>query len=187
MTTGRRAVVVPLKSFSNAKERLRVDLTSDAVEGLVRRLARGVIEAAGPLDTYVVTDDREVAAFAKDLGAKILLPAESGLNAAVSYAYETLSTLYDYILFAQGDIQRPAGIHEFPFSADVTLVPDHHQTGTALLGLRTNTSFNFAFGPNSALLHLAEADRLGLSSTTLIESPWRFDLDDVNDFIEPQK
>jgi 2-phospho-L-lactate guanylyltransferase len=63
----------------------------------------------------------------------------------------------------------------------VTIVTDHHGTGTNVLALPTGLDFHFSYGANSASLHRREAERLGCPVTTVSDSPWRFDVDEPDD------
>ncbi|HET8991335.1 MAG TPA: hypothetical protein VFN59_09580 [Acidimicrobiales bacterium] len=172
-------VIVPLKSFSRAKSRLRMVAGLD-VDRLVEEMARAVVEAARPRATFVATDDADVARWARGLGAAVVL-APPGLNAAVEVAYRELGDSADVAVVAHGDIVDPVGLGDFRPGCDVTIVADHHGTGTTVLAVPTGAGFRFAFGPSSRSRHEREASRLGLAWRTLTDSPWRFDVDQPGD------
>lgn len=172
-------VIVPLKSFSRAKSRLRTVAGLD-VDRLVEEMARAVVEAARPRATFVATDDADVARWARGLGAAVVL-APPGLNAAVEVAYRELGDSADVAVVAHGDIVDPVGLGDFRPGCDVTIVADHHGTGTTVLAVPTGAGFRFAFGPSSRSRHEREASRLGLAWRTLTDSPWRFDVDQPGD------
>src|SRR5690606_36656798 len=80
----RCAVLVPVKSFTEAKVRLApaLDVPSRAV--LARQMAGVVVAAAAPLPVAVVCDDPEVAELARGEGAEVFWRPERGLNGAVA-------------------------------------------------------------------------------------------------------
>ncbi|MGD0811714.1 MAG: hypothetical protein ABSA91_18700, partial [Acidimicrobiales bacterium] len=63
---GTRAVVIPVKAFSNAKMRLASVLRPEERAALAREMAAHVISASRPLPVIVVCDDLEVAAWAEN-------------------------------------------------------------------------------------------------------------------------
>lgn len=176
----RRLVLVPLKNFSDAKSRLREVLSEDEVETLTRELARAVLEAVKPYETLVVCDDDDVAAFAARCGAGVFRATARSLNGAVSEAYKSLAQ-YDQAIIVHADLRSPQGLGRFQPGPGVTIVTDHHGTGTNVLSLPTGLDFHFSYGQNSAFLHQREAVRLGIACELKTNSPWRFDVDEPDD------
>ena len=174
-------LIVPLRSFAHAKSRLRAVPGLD-VDGLVEGLARAVVLAARPRVTVVATDDRDVARWARGLGAVVVL-APPGLNAAVEAAYRELGDGAELAIVAHGDLAEPAGLGDFCPEVGVTVVADHRGTGTNVLAVPTGVGFRFSFGPSSRTLHELEAARLGLPRWTVTDSPWRFDVDEPDDLV----
>src|SRR5436305_6290940 len=74
------AVLLPVKSFAEAKLRLAPALDPGRRAALARAMATLVVAAAAPLPTAVVCDDAEVATWARDLGALVVWEPERGLN-----------------------------------------------------------------------------------------------------------
>lgn len=172
-------VIVPLKSFARAKSRLRAVAGLD-VDRLVEELARAVLDAARPRVTVVATDDDDVAHWARGLEAAVVL-APPGLNAAVDAAYRALGHSVEFAVVAHGDLADPVGLGQFHPEAGVTVVADHRGTGTTVLAVPADAGFRFSFGASSRALHEHEAARLGLAWRTIIDSPWRFDVDEPSD------
>ena len=172
-------VIVPLRSFDRAKSRLRAVAGLD-VRRLVEELARAVVLSARPRDTFVATDDDDVARWARALGAGVVL-TPPGLNAAVGAAYRRIADVVDVAVVAHGDLVDPAGLGDFLPEPGVTVVADHHGTGTTVLVVPTGADFRFCFGPSSRTHHEREAARLGLAWRTVTDSPWRFDVDEPSD------
>jgi 2-phospho-L-lactate guanylyltransferase len=176
----RRVVLVPLKNFSDAKSRLREILSEHDVETLTRELARAVLEAVKPYETLVVCDDDDVAAFATHCGARVFRATARSLNGAVSEAYRSLAH-YDQALIVHADLRSPQGLGSFRPGPGITIVTDHHGTGTNVLSLPTGVDFQFSYGQDSAKLHQREAVRLGITCEVTVNSPWRFDVDEPDD------
>ena len=80
---GPLAVLLPVKSFADAKLRLAPALDASARRDLARSMASHVVACAGTLPVAVVCDDTEVAAWARDSGALVVWEPERGLNRAV--------------------------------------------------------------------------------------------------------
>src|SRR3954453_15972599 len=78
------AVLVPVKSFSVAKRRLAPALDAAEREALARSMAEQVLRAAEPMPVAVVCDDGEVAGWATERGALVILAPGRGLNGAVA-------------------------------------------------------------------------------------------------------
>lgn len=177
-------VVIPVKSFDVAKDRLRRGGVED-VSVLARRLANGVIDASAPRQVIVLSESPDVTAFAFEHHLEAIESDAVGLNGAVQHAYELLGERYDRLIVAHGDLRFPLGLGTFTPSTDVTIVTDHLGAGTNVLVVPTRCGFTFHYGENSSLLHRDEAERLGLSYAFITDSPWRFDVDEPGDLIDP--
>ncbi|MBU6215489.1 MAG: hypothetical protein KGR17_02710 [Acidobacteria bacterium] len=181
-------LLVPLKGFGEAKERLAVSLDAEARRSLAERLARGVLEAAGDLPVVVVCTDDHVASWARGLGASALQPHAGGLVEDLTEVCRALTDRgAERITIAPGDLARPGAIRSVldrqlgeADGRTVLVVPDRRADGTNLLSLPTGVGFRFRYGPGSAAAHIAEAERLGLP-VVLAEDPdlaWDVDLPD---------
>jgi 2-phospho-L-lactate guanylyltransferase len=176
-------IVVPIKQFDVAKERLRLGGVAE-VSDLARSLARGVLEASSPRHVVVVSESDDVTQFAKEHGAEVLETPSNGLNSAVHSAYESLATRFEEVIIVHGDLRFPEGLGTFLFESGITLVADHLGEGTNVLALPTGLEFHFAYGPGSLERHVEEAKRLGTEFRVITDSPWRFDVDEAGD-IDP--
>lgn len=177
-------VVVPIKRFDIAKERLRLAHVPE-VTSLARTLAAGVLVAASPRPVVVVSESKEMSQFAEDYGAEFLKSPDVGLNSSVQWAYATLSDEFDRLIVAHGDLRTPEGIGTFEFEPGVTLVADHYGEGTNVLVVPTGLSFHFSYGPGSLARHAREAQRLKVEYRAILDSPWRFDVDEASDLKDP--
>jgi 2-phospho-L-lactate guanylyltransferase len=174
------AIVVPLKRFDLAKDRLRQVGTIDAT-ALAEDLALGVLHACSPRHIVVLSESDEVSQFALSHGAEAWRSQARDLNEAVQGAYEALRLRFDRLIIAHGDLANPVGLGRFEPGPGVTIVADHHRTGTNVLVLPTSLDFHFAYGPGSLQLHQSEAERLGVACRVIDDSPWRFDVDEPAD------
>jgi 2-phospho-L-lactate guanylyltransferase len=164
-----RVVLVPVKSFRRAKERLAPVLDAEERAQLVRDLATRVISAAAPLAVAVVCDDEEVAEFVRRLGAQVLWTPGLGLSGAVSSGVEQLAAAgVDVVTVAHGDLPLACDLSSAGRDAagggtgEVTLVPDRRLDGTNVATVPSAAGFVFAYGPGSFARHRAEAARIGL-------------------------
>ncbi|MHB8380544.1 MAG: hypothetical protein ACYDB2_11665 [Acidimicrobiales bacterium] len=174
------AVVVPLKRFDRAKERLRSDPALD-VSTIVEDLARHVLASSRPRTVVVVTEDPDVSRFAVSEGAEVWSSAASNLNEAVQGAYEGLVERFDQLIVAHGDLRYPAGLGTFDTLPGITFFADHHGTGTNAMVLPTGLDFHFAYGADSLRRHVEEAERLNAVYRVITTSPWRYDVDEPRD------
>ncbi len=174
------AVVVPLKDFEVAKGRLRQGEGLNAAE-IAEKLARGVIASSAPRHVIVLSEDPRVSAFALSLGAEVRETRATGLNPAVQDAYRALHDRFERLIVAHGDLSRPAGLGTFETLPGITLFADRHGKGTNVLVLPTGLDFHFAYGPQSLRRHVGEAERLKVAYRVVLDSPWRFDVDEPSD------
>jgi len=187
------AVLVPVKAFHSAKERLSAVLSDTERAQLARRLASTVLEAARPLDIMVVCDDPEVARFAKERGAAVSFQPGRGLNTAVqAAAWELVSSGKIRVSVVHADLADPSPLAEMLGSVDqetILLVPDRRLDGTNVASLPSvvlrqpddGSGFRFGYGPGSLGHHIAEADRLGRPARVVKESNLCFDIDEPGD------
>ena len=186
-----RAVLVPIKAFSDAKGRLAPVLDASERIALSRRLAEGVLRSAGELDLFVVCDDKEVASFAESLAATVIWTPRLGLSGAVSKGVATMAKAgVSTAVIAHGDLARPSRLAAFSSAASevaVTLVPDRRRNGTNVICLPAGADFAFSYGPLSFAKHFAEAARLGLGPVVVEDDELSIDIDLPSDlgFLRP--
>jgi 2-phospho-L-lactate guanylyltransferase len=179
------AVVIPVKSFEMAKERL-----SDALEpadraDLAKTMASGVVAAAAPLPTFVVCGSTEVAAWAVSAGAGVIWLGRPGLNPAIAHATEVLhADGYQRAIIAHGDLPLARSLSWVGEFDGVTIVPDRRGEGTNVMAVPLGTEFRFQYGELSAPAHQAEAERLDLALRIVPDESLGWDVDvpaDLND------
>jgi 2-phospho-L-lactate guanylyltransferase (CobY/MobA/RfbA family) len=176
----RDAFVVPLKRFDVAKTRLRTG-GSQEVDALAHYLATNVLLNCAPRHVIVLSESDGITRFAQDLGVEVIETDAADLNDAAQRAYALLTHRFDQLIFVHGDLRDPAGLSLFHPPPGVTIVTDHHGTGTNVLALPTGLDFRFNYGVGSAQLHEKEAQRIGTSCEVIVDSPWRFDVDEPGD------
>ncbi len=175
------AVVIPVKAFGQAKERLAGVLRADQRRHLAQVLATRVVLAAAPLPVFVVCDDDEVATWATSLGATVAWTPALGLNAAVRTAVGSLATSgIDVVTVAHGDLAEPSTLGSLPVIDGVTLVPDTRRDGTNVIVVQTALPFEFGYGPGSFERHRRECARLGVAHL-VVESILGRDVDVPSD------
>jgi len=174
------AVLVPVKAFGEAKRRLSPALAAPERAALSRRLAAGVIAAAAPLPVAVVCDDREVAGWARELGALVIWEPGRGLNGAVAAGVARLAAEgVTAVAVAHGDLARPAGLTALVLDhpGGVTLVPDGRDDGTNVVLLPSGAAFRFSYGPGSFRRHLDEGNTSGLTVQVVRGTDLSLDVD----------
>ena len=172
------AVLVPGKSFGEAKLRLAPALDPAHRAELARLMATHVVQSAAPLPTAVVCDDAEVAEWARDLGALVVWEPERGLNRAVEAGVARLATGgARRVVVAHADLPRAGHLGWVARFAGVTLVPDHIDNGTNVICVPGDAGFTFSYGPGSFARHGAEAHRLGLPLRVVREPSLSHDVD----------
>ncbi len=187
------AAVVPFKSFTRGKNRLRVRYSDSEMEQILHALLLDVLGALGCAHEVdylaVLTDDEAVARVARAAGADVRLRTpDPGLNEAIELAAKELEADgYEALLVVLGDLPllRGADIDEVVKAGEqheIVLVPSS-DGGTALLLLRPPRRIPLRFGPNSASRHAEVAGKAKLRACEL-DSPeeiCRVDLDTLED------
>jgi 2-phospho-L-lactate/phosphoenolpyruvate guanylyltransferase len=174
-------VVIPIRSFAEAKARLADHLPPDARADFARELATRVVEAAAPLPIVIVTGAPEVRAWAEARGLDVVADPGGGLDAAAAAGRARTAEL--------GCVRTVVAHADLPFAeslADlgrdlsrpiVTLVPCHRDDGTNICSVPVDAAFEFAYGPGSFRRHAAEARRLGLGLRIVRRADLAFDVD----------
>ncbi len=172
------AVLVPVKSFGEAKLRLAPSLDPPRRAALARAMATHVVTSAAPMPTAVVCDDAEVAAWARDLGALVVWEPERGLNRAVEAGVARLAAGgATRVVVAHADLPQAGRLEWVARFAGVTVVPDHRDNGTNVICVPGDAGFTFSYGPGSFTRHGAEAHRLGLALRVVREPSLSHDVD----------
>jgi len=182
------AVLIPIKAFSEAKERLAPTLDPTLRGRIARWTAERVIEAAGELPVHVTCDDDEVARWAREHGANVLLQPGKGLNNAVNDAVVSLTELgCRHVVIVHADLPRPRPLAGLIRADTITLVPDRRNDGTNVICLPAGCGLKVAYGAGSFRRHLGIALALpGAPPVEVVRDPFlALDLDTPADLQHP--
>jgi 2-phospho-L-lactate guanylyltransferase len=178
------AVVIPIKAFEQAKDRLSGVLSTDQRALLARTTALGVLESVRGASVFVVCDNLEVSQWATSHGATVVDQSQPGLNAAVQ---EGISAAHEYerVMIVHSDLPLPSRLRELLGSSvasnTVTIVPDRHHDGTNVLIIPSGVGFTCHYGANSFEAHLAEATKLELAIEIIEDDELALDIDTPDD------
>ena len=177
----RTIVLVPIRSFDDAKSRLAESLNPQTRWALMRQMAETVVVAAHDLPVWVVTDDDEVVQWAQELHATSHRVGVSGLNPAITAAAAAAALAgAARIIIAHADLPYASDLRVVTGSG-VAIAPDRNRDGTNVMSLPTGTGFRFAYGPGSFEKHRAEAARLGLDFSEIDDASLAWDVDSPED------
>jgi 2-phospho-L-lactate guanylyltransferase len=160
--------VIPVKSLSAAKSRLRGAVADSRHEELALAMVRDTVAAVGACaavgDVLVVTDDPAAAAAVTALGARAVPDSPgAGLNAAMRFGADVVAGLARSRAVLTGDLPalRPAelGAALAAAGAGRSFVADAAGTGTVLLTAGVGAALDPHFGPGSAAAHAASLAR----------------------------
>jgi 2-phospho-L-lactate guanylyltransferase len=180
------AVLLPVKSFRQAKLRLAAALDDQHRAVLARAMATNVAAAAGHLPVHVVCDDEEVATWAAGVGASVIWRPGRGLNAAVTDGVEHLAALgFDKVIVAHADLPHALDLSWVADFDGITLVPDRRDDGTNVACVPSRAGFAFAYGPGSFERHQLEAARLQIPVRIEREQRLGWDVDVPDDLQMP--
>ena len=172
------AVLIPVKAFDQAKNRLADTLSPADRARLARDLAERVVRAAAPLPVFIACEDDAVAQWAASVGATAIRTNGGGLSAVVDQGVVTVAHAgFTMVCIAHGDLPAASDLGRLVEHAGVTLVPDRHGDGTNILCVPTAVGFRFAYGPGSFRRHVAEAQRLALPIRIVHDDALAWDVD----------
>ena len=175
------AVLVPIKDFRHAKNRLSNRLDASERESLARTMARQVLEAAEGFSIHVVCDSEEVVVWAKSVGAEVIAVTQPGLNAAITEAMFEIADKFTHAIIVHADLPHAKSLDGIASPNAVSIVPDRHGRGTNVLSLPTGTPFKFHYGDGSLFSHMDEAISQGLDLKVLQIPELQWDVDTPED------
>jgi 2-phospho-L-lactate guanylyltransferase len=193
-------VLLPVKDFRQAKQRLLSALDSDARAGLARAMLQDVLQviarARSPHRVVVFTACDEAIEMSKPFGFDIVIEESvDGHSAAVNRMVETLSAGCARIISIAGDLPRllPSEL-DFALEAasePITLIPSRDWTGTNGVVFITPSRIAMEYGEGSFRRHLSRAAAAGIPSDVMDLPGIAFDIDtpeDLQAFMEdPRK
>jgi 2-phospho-L-lactate guanylyltransferase len=169
----RTAAILPIKSFAQAKQRLRHELSSHDRRALV----------------VVVSGDRVAQRIAGGYGATVVEDDERGHNTAAGRGIESLQRDgIERALLVPGDcpLLSPDDLNVLlthpAAERSALIVPDRHGTGTNALLLTPPDVLTPSFGPDSRRRHLADANKAGIAAEVVELDSLALDVDTPEDF-----
>jgi 2-phospho-L-lactate guanylyltransferase len=179
---GHEAVLVPVKSFRQAKVRLAPALSEAERTALAQKMATRVVASAAGLPVAVVCDDSDVAAWARQLGALVIWEPGCGLNGAVQDGVARLAAAgAALVVVAASDLPLATDLRWVARFPGVTIVPDRRGDGTNVIAVPSQAGFTFSYGPGSFARHLDEAKRIGQAVRVVYSSSLAWDVDVPDD------
>ncbi len=190
------AAVIPVKGFSNAKQRLSPLLSradrERLAEAMFRDVLHQVMNARGLGATFVVTGDDKVAAIASNAGAAVIIEeAEKGETSAVDLARSQLKNAgWESVLVLPADmpllratdieivLAQVPGDARAPFGL---LVPSHDRLGTNALLLAPPDVIKLRFGYDSFAFHMNQLAAQGLPASCFENERIALDIDEPKD------
>ncbi|HMS24332.1 MAG TPA: 2-phospho-L-lactate guanylyltransferase [Acidimicrobiia bacterium] len=181
------ALVIPVRSFADAKTRLASTLNPTQREELMRNCVSRVI-AAGQNTTYIqeivlVSADKHVKHFAQ-LASVNFFSSDVSLNEDLNACVYGLNLSLDGIIISHGDlpwITTFDDVHEYLLHHQIVIAPDRHRKGTNIYAHNREVSAQYEFGADSLSKHIRNI-RATRMSYTLIQSPeYGLDIDTPHD------
>jgi 2-phospho-L-lactate guanylyltransferase len=188
----RTLAVLPVKTFTEAKARLRRGLSPGERRALAEAMFCDVLIALrrtpSVQEILVVSADHAAQQIAAGYGARVLDDQEHGHNVAARHGiHAAIESGAERALLVPSDcpivdpselealLARDAG------GRSVLIVPDRHGTGTNALVLTPPDVLAPAFGPGSRERHLANAHDAGIEGEIVAVPSLAFDVDTPDD------
>jgi 2-phospho-L-lactate/phosphoenolpyruvate guanylyltransferase len=188
----RTAAILPIKSFAQAKQRLRFEFASYERRALVEAMFADSLVALGRVTSLerivVVSGDRVAQRIAGGYGAAIVEDDERGHNTAAASGIDLL--LEDGIeraLLVPGDcpLISPEDLNALlnhpAAGRSALIVPDRHGTGTNALLLTPPDVLAPSFGPDSRRRHQDDASGAGVPAEVVELDSLALDVDTPDD------
>ncbi len=188
----RTVAILPMKSFSQAKQRLRFELSDADRRALVDAMFSDVLVALRRVPALerviVVSGDRVAQRIGGGYGATVVEDDERGHNTAAKKGIQAaLEDGIERTLLVPGDcpLLDPKELEELlvhPAGArSALIVPDRHGTGTNALLLAPPDVLAPSFGPDSRRRHMADAEAAGVPAEVVEVPSLAIDVDTPDD------
>jgi 2-phospho-L-lactate/phosphoenolpyruvate guanylyltransferase len=188
----RTAAILVVKSFSQAKQRLRYELSDADRRALVDAMFSDVLVALRRVSEFegiiVVSGDRVAQRIAQGYGATVVEDDERGHNSAATDGVRVaLGGGIERALLVPGDcplldpnelkalLAHPTG------ERSALIVPDRHGTGTNALLLTPPDVLAPSFGPGSCQRHTSDAGMAGVPVELVAVPSLALDIDTPDD------
>lgn len=188
----RTAAILPIKSFAQAKQRLRHELAAHDRRALVEAMFADALVALGRVPSLerivVVSGDRVAQRIASGYGATIVEDDERGHNTAAARGIATVQEDgIERALLVPGDCPTLSAddlnvlLTHGAGARSALIVPDRHGTGTNALLLTPPDVLAPSFGPDSRRRHLANASAAGVAAEIVELDSLGLDVDTPED------
>jgi 2-phospho-L-lactate guanylyltransferase len=185
--------ILPIKSFADAKQRLRSEIAPGARAALAEAMYADVLTALRRCpavdEIVVVSNDFNAQRIAGGHGASVLEDGADGHSAAASLAIQAaLAGHVARVLLVPGDcpLLDPGELASLLRARTererfVAIIPDRHGTGTNALLLSPPDAIQPSFGPGSRERHAAAAADAGVPHEVVALPTLAFDVDTPED------
>lgn len=181
-------VVIPIKPLANAKSRLSSILSIEDRRKLVLTLFQNTLTKLNNWDQIggilVISADAAYKNFIVDPGITFLKENQaSGLNSSIRLAATYLITQsVESMLVIHADMPflNQKDLNQFLLKKMVpglTIVPDHHGTGTNVMLVSPPDMIPFSYGENSYQHHIESAQKIGAPVNCFFSEALAFDID----------
>ncbi len=188
----RTAAILPIKSFAEAKQRLRHELAPHDRRALVEAMFADALVALGRVGSLerivVVSGDRLAQRIAGGYGATIVEDDERGHNTAARRGVGAImEDGIERALLVPGDcpLLSPNDLDALlthpTAERSALIVPDRHGTGTNALLLTPPDVLAPSFGPDSCRRHQADATAAGVPAEVVELESLGLDVDTPDD------
>jgi 2-phospho-L-lactate guanylyltransferase len=187
-------VLLPLKGFENAKQRLSAVLSQAQRRHLFAAMVEDLIEQLMLVESLagvaIVSNEPQAKLLSEQWGATFIPEPSSvkGLNAAVEWGLGQLSNDASHVLVLHGDLPlaTKAEISAVVEQADnsITLVPDWQDNGTNGLLTPVPSPINVVYGVGSFNLHSELVTQAAMNVKTHKPSRLAFDVDTAQDLAQ---
>ncbi len=182
-------LVLPLKGFTTAKQRLAGLFTAAERAALARAMASDVLERLATLQVpmLVVSADGEAQSLARSYGADVIADGTAGQSAAVQLGLQACQragqeAAATVALDLPGlDAREVRALLEGDPAPGVAAVSDRHGRGTNALRLRPPDAIPLHFGPDSLREHRREAAARACGFEIMPLASLTVDLDEPED------
>ena len=185
-------VVIPVKRFAFAKNRLNSVLSSSERESFAQVMLNDVVRAVAGASlvsgVLLVSNEMRAKYVVERAGGLFLNTAESGVSSAFEQASDWLLRHGQRIAFMMpsdiptiesSEIDSLIAAHSG--GKAVTIIPDRHYAGTNGLIVSPPDVINYHFGSESFTLHVKAAEKVGIKPTVKISQGVALDIDSQPD------
>ncbi len=175
------ALLIPVKLFNLAKQRLASSLDMRQRTYLAAALAQRTVLSFDQKDTFVVCDNPHTEKWAGSMGVQSIVADGSGMCPQISCAVDRVSEMgYKNVIIMHSDLPKVTNLFLYLNrleTADMVIVPDRRFSGTNLLKIPASVPFQFHYGANSFFLHRQEAEKQNLNYSVYHDADLSFDID----------